>query len=469
MDEKHVGPPREGFSGDNRLLAGIVLSMLTYWLFAQSLFNVVPALQGSLQVAPGTLNLAISLSGLFAGCFIVLCGGLADRFGRRRLTYIGLWLSLLGCLGMMLATSGTLLVLARILQGLSAACVMPATLALIKAYFPGDKARQRALSFYVMGSFGGSALSSLSGGAIAALWGWRGIFVVSGLVALLAMALLRHVPESRNTARLPPLDYAGAATLTLSLLALNLTLSKGGEWGWLSGASLLGAGLAVGLFILFLVTERRLGARGFVDFSLFTNRPFCAAALSNFFVNCNVSTLVIASLYLQRGLGMSALAAGMMTITYAAAALAMVRVGEKLLQRLGARTPMLWGGAMIALGVALIALTFLPSRVYLLGMGLGYLLLGVGIGAYATPSTDTAIAHVPQDKAGVASGLYKMSSALGGAFGVALALSIFAAHAGDGSALALACALPLWVNVGFSLLACAIVLRMLPSSSCSPR
>ncbi|AKM47447.1 MFS domain-containing protein [Edwardsiella anguillarum] len=459
---------RKVFIGDNRLLLGIVLSMLTYWLFAQSLYNVVPAVQHSLPVSPGTLSLAISLSGLFAGCFIVLCGGLADRLGRRRLSYIGLLLSLVGCGILVLAQNGAHLLVARALQGISAACIMPATLALIKVYYQGARARQRALSFYVMGSFVGSALSSLLGGAIAAVLGWRGIFLVSAMVALLAMGLIRHVPESRNDGEAPALDYAGAAFLTLSLLALNLTLSKGGEWGWLSGATLLGVLLTGGLLALFITTERRLGSRGFVDFSLYRDRGYRAASLSNFFVNCNVSTLVIASLYLQRGLGMTALAAGLMTITYAAAAVAMVRVGEKLLQRIGARLPMLWGCVLIAVGTVLMTMTFLPKSSYLLGLGIGYLLLGIGIGAYATPSTETAIAQVAKERVGVAAGLYKMTSALGGAFGIAVALALFsAAGASDAANLAYAGALPLWVNVAFSLLAGGVVLWQLPPSAVS--
>lgn len=165
---------------------------------------------------------------------------------------------------------------------------------------------------------------------------------------------------------------------------------------------------------------------------------------------------------------MTALAAGLMTITYAAAAVAMVRVGEKLLQRIGARLPMLWGCVLIAVGTVLMTMTFLPKSSYLLGLGIGYLLLGIGIGAYATPSTETAIAQVAKERVGVAAGLYKMTSALGGAFGIAVALALFsAAGASDAANLAYAGALPLWVNVAFSLLAGGVVLWQLPPSAVS--
>lgn len=84
------------YAGNDRLLAGIVMSVLTFWLFAQSVINVVPAMKNSLAISLETLTLAVSLSALFSGCFVVACGGFADKFGRVRMTYIGLALSIIG-------------------------------------------------------------------------------------------------------------------------------------------------------------------------------------------------------------------------------------------------------------------------------------------------------------------------------------------------------------------------------------
>ena len=84
------------FVGTDRLLAGIVLSVLTFWLFAQSVINVVPAMKSSLDISLETLTLAVSLSALFSGCFVVASGGLADKFGRMRMTTLGLILSIAG-------------------------------------------------------------------------------------------------------------------------------------------------------------------------------------------------------------------------------------------------------------------------------------------------------------------------------------------------------------------------------------
>ncbi|CTQ21325.1 membrane hypothetical protein [Klebsiella variicola] len=132
------------FVGSDRLLVGIVLSVLTFWLFAQSVINVVPAMKSSLDISLETLTLAVSLSALFSGCFVVASGGLADKFGRMRMTTLGLGLSIVGSAMLVVAQGPGLFLAGRVLQGLSAACIMPATLALIKTWYEG-RARQRSL------------------------------------------------------------------------------------------------------------------------------------------------------------------------------------------------------------------------------------------------------------------------------------------------------------------------------------
>ena len=133
------------YKGTNKLITGIVFGVLTFWLFAQAIVNVVPAVQKDLGVSSGTLSIAISLSALFSGIFIVAAGGLADKIGRKKMTNIGLVLSIVGSLCLVLANGSLLLIIGRIIQGLSAACIMPATIGLVKAYFEGAE-RQRALS-----------------------------------------------------------------------------------------------------------------------------------------------------------------------------------------------------------------------------------------------------------------------------------------------------------------------------------
>lgn len=412
--------------GNDRLLAGIVLSVLTFWLFAQSVINVVPAMKSSLDISLETLTLAVSLSALFSGCFVVASGGLADRYGRVRLTAAGLALSIIGSAMLVLAHGPGLFLIGRALQGLSAACIMPATLALIKTGYEG-KARQRAVSFWVIGSWGGTGLCAFVGGAIATAFGWRWIFIFSIAVALLALVLIRGTPESRSdSAAGQKLDGSGLLCLVTSLLLLNLFISKGHAWGWSSGLSLAlltGALVAIGVFIF---SGLRKGQAALIDFSLFRNRAYSAAVLSNFLLNGCIGTLMISSIWLQQGHHLSALQSGMMTLGYLVTVLAMIRVGEKLLQRFGARLPMMVGPIITALGIVLISCTFLPKEIYIATVFISNMLFGFGLGCYATPSTDTAVMHAPANRAGVASGIYKMGSGLGGAMGLAVTSSLFA-------------------------------------------
>ncbi|NJI14813.1 MFS transporter, partial [Staphylococcus agnetis] len=162
----------QSYKGNNRLILGIVLGVITFWLFAQSLVNVVPPLQKSFDADIGTISIAISVTALFSGMFVVGAGGLADKIGRVTMTNIGLLLSIIGSTLIIITNFPLLLILGRIIQGFSAACIMPSTLALMKAYFEGAE-RQRALSYWSIGSWGGSGICSLFGGSVATTLGWR--------------------------------------------------------------------------------------------------------------------------------------------------------------------------------------------------------------------------------------------------------------------------------------------------------
>ena len=186
-----------GYKGTDRMITGIVFGVITFWLFAQAMVNVVPAVQSDLGISMGTLNIAISVTALFSGMFIVAAGGLADKAGRKKIAYIGFVLSIIGSLCLVLAEGAPLLIAGRIIQGLSAACIMPSTIALIKAYFEG-KERQRALSFWSIGSWGGSGVASFAGGVIATNLGWKWIFIFSIIFAVLGMFLLKDTPESKQ-------------------------------------------------------------------------------------------------------------------------------------------------------------------------------------------------------------------------------------------------------------------------------
>ncbi|GAA4284210.1 multidrug efflux MFS transporter NorB [Brevibacterium daeguense] len=429
-------PARTDWKPTDKWLLGVVLAVVTFWLFAQTLLNVIPGIQGELGVAPTVANLAVSITSLFSGIFIVVAGGLADRIGRVRILYIGIILSIVGSLLIALTPenmgglTSAMLLGGRVVQGLSAACIMPSSMALIKTFYDGAE-RQRALSFWSIGSWGGSGLCSLFGGFMATTFlGWRSIFWISIVLAVLSLFLLRGTPESKAErdpeAAAHGFDWGGLATFVIALLAINVYISQGPNIGWLSlpGLLLILVTVVSGLLFLQIETHRKFS---FIDLKLFANGTFTGATLSNFLLNGAAGTLIVALGLVQVAGGMSALQSGLLTIGYLVAILATIRVGEKLLQKFGPRKPMLWGSTITGIGILLCSPTFLLLEQYIVLAVIGFTLFGIGLGFYATPSTDAALSNVPDNQVGAASGIYKMASSLGNAIGVAISAALYVA------------------------------------------
>lgn len=448
------------YKGTNKMLTGIVFGVITFWLFAQAMVNVVPAIQSDLGVSLDMLNVAISLAALFSGVFIVAAGGIADKIGRKKVANIGLGMSIIGSLLIVLATDATLLIVGRAIQGVSAACIMPSTIALIKAYYEGAD-RQRALSYWSIGSWGGSGVCSFAGGAIATYLGWKWIYIISIGFALVGIFLLKDTPESKmEQTGSTKFDIKGFITFIIVTLALNLVVTRGNTMGWTSVPTLSLIGITVaGMFAFFKIENGKVNA--FIDFSLFKNKPYTGAVLSNFLLNAVAGTLVVANTYIQVGRGFNAFQAGMLSLGYLVAVLGMIRVGEKILQRTGARKPMIIGSLISALGIGMMAMTFLTGLAYTVTVFVGFMLFGIGLGVYATPSTDTAVSNAPADKIGTASGVYKMASSLGGSFGVALSTTIYGAAASV-SDINTAATIGLLTNVIFAILAVLATMATVP-------
>jgi DHA2 family multidrug resistance protein-like MFS transporter len=155
-----------------------------------------------------------------------------------RIVQLGFVLNIIGSLLVGLAPAGGLasasLIVGRICQGLSAACIMPASLALVKAYWTGV-GRQRAISLWSMGSWGGSGFAALFGGLVAANLGWRWIFLGCVAVSVAGMLMVRGTPESKvQTPGRYRVDVKGIATFMVAMIALQVLLTQGTTLGWLS-------------------------------------------------------------------------------------------------------------------------------------------------------------------------------------------------------------------------------------------
>lgn len=311
----------------------------------------------------------------------------------------------------------------RALQGLSAACIMPASLAIVKAYWDGA-GRQRAVSMWSIGSWGGSGLCSLFGGLMSENLGWRSIFFVSIAVCILGLWMMRGTPESKaETGGDYKFDLPGVLTFMIAMVALQVVVTQGNELGWGSPLSLGLIAVTLVFGALFLWIESK-SDHAFFDFKLFRNATYTGATISNFLLNAVAGTLIVS---LQLGGNMTAQSAGILTLGYAIAIILFIRVGEKLLRAYGARKPMIWGCLITGLAILLLSPANLLLGDYKYTAIAGYTLFGVGLAFYATPSTDAALANLPEAQSGAGSGIYKMASSLGAAFGVAISAAIFTA------------------------------------------
>ena len=427
----------EKFVGNDKVLFGIIFGVLAFWLFAQTTLNIAPAMARDLGIETSIMNIAVSITALFSGIFIVVIGGLADRLGRVRMVMWGFVLSIVGSLLIGFAPTGSLaeifLMIGRIFQGLSGACIMSASLALIQTYWKGA-ARQRAISLWSIGSWGGSGFAALFGGFMAENVGWRWIFFASVVLSVIGMLMLRGTPESKATNQgKRKFDYAGVVTFMIMMIALQIFATQGAALGWSSPASLILLAISIIFGYFFLRIEFKV-PNAFVDFKLFKNSTFTGAVTSNMLLNATAGILIVAMSLVQLGGGMTAQEAGVLTMGYGIVIVAFVRVGEKLLQRFGPRKPMIWGALVVGLGIAFLLPTHLMLDSYKTFVVIGFSLFGLGLAFYATPSTDAALSSLPADQAGSGSGIYKMASSLGASFGVAISAAVFTALSGDDSA-----------------------------------
>jgi DHA2 family multidrug resistance protein-like MFS transporter len=216
----------------------------------------------------------------------------------------------------------------------------------------------------------------------------------------------------------------------ISIIGLQIFLSKGSSFGWTSALSLgLFAAFVIFGFIFYRIESKNSSA--FVDFGLFKNLTYTGATISNFLLNATAGILIVSLSLVQLGAGLSSQESGLLTLGYAIAIIAFIRVGEKLLQKFGARKPMIWGSLIVGVSIIMLMQTQVMTETYKILAIVSYTLFGIGLAFYATPSTDAALSNLPENQAGAGSGIYKMASSLGVALGVAVSAAIFTALSGS--------------------------------------
>ncbi|HHS2975811.1 TPA: MFS transporter [Staphylococcus argenteus] len=408
----------------SHIIIAIMLSALTYWLFAQSFINIGPLVGQTYHTSPAILNLSISLTSFATGIFMVAAGDIADKIGQLKMTYIGLIASIIGSILLIISDITALLILGRILQGLSAAILLPSTVGVLNHQFNGDHLR-RAISYLMISTVGGIGLAGVIGGLIATNFGWQTNFIISIVIALIAILLLKGTSETVRQHRIHhPFDYKGMTVFAVMIGSFTLLLTQGFEQGWFSKFSYICLSTFIISTIIFIIIERRLTAP-FIDFAVFRNRPFIGAFLNNFVLNSGLGVTVVFFIYAQTHLGLSAAQSGLVTLPYAIVAIAMIRLGEKATLRFGGKLMLIIGPLFPVIGITVISMTQLSASQYVMAVVIGFVICAIGNGLVATPGLTIAIFSMPNEKVGLATGLYKMSGTLGGAFGIALSTTVF--------------------------------------------
>ncbi|MFE7425081.1 MFS transporter [Streptomyces sp. NPDC057545] len=370
---------------------------------------------------------------------LITGGRLGDIHGRKRLFLIGVGGFTLASALCGFAVSPEMLVASRILQGGTAALMVPQVLSIVHATFP---AHERGKVFGLFGAIVG--LGAIMGpllGALLTQWNiagleWRPIFLINLPVGVAALVLgNRFITESKAPKALR-LDLVGVALVTLGMLMLIYPLTRGRELGWpLWGhVSMVGSLLVFLALVLFERAKTRRGGSPLVELSLFRFKSFAAgiAVQLTFGIGLGIFFLVW-TLYMQMGLGWTALRAGLTGVPFSVAVSCAAGVSvQKLVPRFGRKV--LQAGALLM--IAGLLLYMAESERY--GMGITswqmvppLAVMGLGMGLIVAPLTDAVLSEVPREHSGSASGLISTVQQMGNALGLGLVAVVFFGSMGD--------------------------------------
>src|SRR5262245_51501851 len=414
------------------ILVLVCLAQFMVVLDATVVNVALPSIQKDLGLSEANLQWIVNAYTLVFGGFLLLGGRAGDLLGRKRLFLFGLVVFTSASLIDGLATSSGMLIGARALQGLGAAFISPAALAIITTTFEEGAERAKALGVWAAIAIGGSAIGLVLGGALTQLFSWPWIFFINVPVGVAVFFLsLRMLPESRDEALERNFDVAGAVSVTAGLMTLVYAIVEAGEKGWTSGRTLGTFALAAFLLAAFVVIELRARAP-LVRLSIFRTRSLTAANLSMFLVASGLFAMFFFNtLYIQRVLGYGPLEAGLAFLPFTAGIMVSAGLASRFTPTVGVRPVAITGMIVPTLGMLL--LTQLPADgSYAANVLPALVLTSLGLGAVFVPLTLVATTGLVNEDQGLASGLFNTSQQVGGALGLAI-LSSLAASATSSS------------------------------------
>ena len=406
------------------LLGIMCLSLVMVVMSVAGLNVALPSLQRDLGATSSALQWVVDSYALVFAALLLPAGALGDRFGRKRALQFGLVVFTTGSFIGGLGTGATQVIVGRVITGIGAAFVMPATLSLLTTIFPPEE-RRKAIAMWAGFAGAGGALGPIVSGALLGHYWWGSAFLVNvPIVAFVLLAVALFSPTSKDPDA-TPLDPIGAALSLVGLGALVFGIIEGPERGWSSGAVVAAFAVAAVGLVGFVLWERRT-THPMLPLALFKDRRMSvgsAVVTVAFFIMFGLFFLF--TLYLQFVRGYSPLSAGLSTLPLAVTLVAIAPRSASLAERLGTGRVMASGFVLISAGFAVLALISTSTPYVVLAVAL--VLLGAGMSLTAAPATGSIMSAVPSAKAGVGSAVNDTTREVGGALGIAVLGSVASA------------------------------------------
>jgi EmrB/QacA subfamily drug resistance transporter len=428
--------------------------------------TALPQMQRDLHADLASLQWTVNSYGIAFAAGIITAAALGDRFGRRRVFNLGLLLFTLSSAACAMSPTIGELVVARTVQGLGAAVVMPLSLTILTTAFPPER---RGLIVGVYGGLAGLAVAAgpIVGGVIAESLDWHWIFWLNVPIGLLALALgSRLLPESHGGRE--RLDLVGVALVSSGVVGLVWALVRANDIGW-SSPEILGTVFAGGVLLLAFIGWEQRAREPMVPARLFRNRAFAVGNLTTFLMSgATFASAFLITQEFQFARGYSPIATGVRLLPFFGTPMVVSPIAGALSDRIGRRPIMLTGLTLQAIGYTWVAArgSLATSWVELV---VALLVAGIGI-SMALPTVPTAVLNaVAAHEMGKASGVNYMAQRLGAVFSIAIASAVFAAHGHLGNPAAVTAGFrpAMWSCVIFAVLAAltAVAITARPSEA----
>jgi EmrB/QacA subfamily drug resistance transporter len=400
-----------------------VMIVLTVDFFGLTV--ALPSIGDDLDASTSTLLWTVNAYLLAFVSPMIAIGRFADIFGRRKMALVGMVLFVVASAACAAAPTDLFLIAARVVQGVGGGIIFTVSVSIVNNAFPPDE-RPKALGIWSGVGLAGSALGPFLAGILTEFASWRWFFFINVPIGIATFLItLAAVDESRDPSFTGGIDWTGFATLTVGFVMLILGLQQSGNEGWTS-AVVLGPILIGAVFLaLFAVNELRLKKRlPLVEFSLFRDLRYAGASVVAFFGNWMFGiTLFFLTLYLQNVLDLAPLTTGMVFLAFSVPLVVMSPVGGRLVPRFGSQNLMAIGMALVGIGTFFFVLIDADSGIGLTLIGL--VIAGFGQGFAYNISNTAGMESMPDEKAGIASGVLQTARLMGIVIGLALSGSLF--------------------------------------------